>query len=458
MTRILVVEDELVVRNLMREILEEAGYAVTPASDAAAAMEALDRDAISLVLSDIIMPGLSGLELLSHIRSRRPSLPVVLMTAAGTYEHLTQALAGGADGLVTKPFSHAELKAAVVKALDRARQSERELRDRLLTPTLASALANAIEARDGEADGHCERIARLATRLALELGLDHTEVEAARLGAILHDVGKIRIPDRVLLKGKPYAAEELAIMRTHPLVGDELLASLDLLSDVRAAVRHHHERWDGAGYPDGLAGEGIPLVARIVAVADAVESMSARRAHRDALSRRALVAELRKGRGGQWDPRLTDIVVDLIRAGQLVFTPEGFDVIDYPPSHQDRALFSVLLVEDDPTHASLAIEALESELDDVKVVHVRDIASASELCKGSMWSLVLLDHQLPDGTGLALLETLRGAAPDLPIVMLTGTESLAVEAFRKGASDYVVKTRGYLDELTGRVRVLMDRA
>ena len=199
MSRILVIDDEDVIRALVVEILETAGHEITGAESAENALALLEDNEFDLVVSDVIMPGLSGLELLEAVRSRRASLPVVLVTGAGTYDTLSQALTRGAAGVVTKPFSHADLRAAVADALERSARSRDDLKERLLTPTLASALANAIEARDSYLHGHCERLAALAVRLAELLELPPDEVETIRLGAILHDVGKIGIPDRVLL-------------------------------------------------------------------------------------------------------------------------------------------------------------------------------------------------------------------------------------------------------------------
>ena len=317
MTRILVIDDEAVVRDVMAEILESSGYDVAVAETAERGLELLDTCDPEIVVSDIQMPGLSGLDLLDAVRARRASLPVVLVTGAGTYNILTEALAQGAAGLLTKPFSHAQLVEAVGEALVRSQRSEEELRERLLAPTLASALANAIEARSAELHGHCERLACSAVLLAHRLGLTDSEIESVRLGAILHDVGKIGIPDSVLLKPGPLDAHERAVIETHTLIGDHLLEPLDLLARARPIVRHHHERWDGAGYPDGLAGEEIPLGARIVAVVDAIEAMSAERVYRKALSTDEIVAELRAERGAAWDPRIVDLALESIAELEL---------------------------------------------------------------------------------------------------------------------------------------------
>jgi len=327
-SRILVIDDEDVVRGLVVEILETAGHAAVGAESAERALTLLESSDFDLVVSDVVMPGLSGLELLERVRERRASLPVVLVTGAGTYDTLSEALTRGAAGLVTKPFAHADLQNAVADALERASRSREELRERLLAPTLASALANAIEARDSYLHGHCERLAALAVRICEVLGLSAEEIETIRLGAILHDIGKIGIPDRVLLKPGPLDAEERRIVETHTEIGDKLLAPLDLLASARPIVRNHHERWDGLGYPDRLAGTAIPLGARVVSVADSVEAMTSRQLYRPPRTPDEVVAELRACRGGQWDPEIVDIVLALIESGEVVLAEDGIHLLE----------------------------------------------------------------------------------------------------------------------------------
>jgi putative two-component system response regulator len=460
MTRVLVIDDEEVIRGLMREILERAGYETIGAETAEQALSLLEEQDVSLVVSDIVMPGLTGLELLEEVRARRPSLPVILVTGAGTYENLSEAVTRGANGLVIKPFSHADLQNAVAGALERIRRTEHDVRERLLAPTLAATLANAIEARDAELHGHCERLGELAARIADRHGLPPQQVDRVRLGAVLHDVGKIAIPDRVLLKNGQFTDDERELMRLHPEIGERLLEPIDFVEDVRRIVRHHHERWDGGGYPDGLAGDDIPLPARIVTLADAIEAMSAPRGYRAPLRERELVHELREGRGVQWDPELVDIALGLIESGELSFTADGLALADRSPLTRTRAQTSVLLVDDDVDHALLAAESLESGSDNVRVVHARDVASAKELCRSSRWALAVIDYNLPDGNGLELLRAIKERTPTLPVVMLTGegSEAVAIEAFRHGAADYVVKSNGYLNELSARVRPFLEAA
>jgi putative two-component system response regulator len=455
--RVLVIEDEEVVRSLIVEVLEDAGYDVMQADRAERGLELIADDTPSVVISDIVMPGLSGLELLESVRGSHPSLPVVLVTGAGTYGNLTRALSYGASGVVVKPFSHSDLVNAVRAALKRATAAENEMRQRLVTPTVAAALANAIEARDVGVHGHCERLAELALRIAAAFDLDSVETEVVRLGALLHDVGKIGIPDRVLLKPGLLKVKERELIRTHPLIGDNLLSAFEPLLEVRDVVRHHHERWDGTGYPDGLAGEDISLAARIVAVADSVEAMCAQRPYRDPLTSDAILQELATGRGTQWDPTVVDVVLGLIESGSLQVGVEGLWLGPPDGAEQNGYRHSVLLVEDDEDLAALVAETIRRAVTDVRVIHAPDMASAETLFAGRSWSLAVLDHKLPDGSGLDLLERLRIVDPHMPVLMMTGegSERVAVEAFRRGASDYVVKGEGTLLELQTRIRALL---
>jgi putative two-component system response regulator len=338
MIKILVIDDDAVVRDVIGEMLAVAGYEVVAAANAADALELFMDERIGLVVTDIVMPDVSGLELLEAMRLHRPSLPIVLVTGANTHENLSEALTRGADGLIAKPFTRTELHEAVETALNRADRSERDLRERLLAPTLTSALANAIEAREEGMRGHCERLTLLAMRLGLALGLGEEEIETIRLGAVLHDVGKIGIPDRVLLKPGTLTPEEKELMRTHTIIGDDLLRPIDLLAAVRPIVRSHHERWDGLGYPDGIGGEEIPLGARIMAVADAVEAMSAKRVYREPLSEPEIVRELERGRGSQWDPALVDLVVRLIETDAVSFSAEGLRISQVLPQRPAAAV------------------------------------------------------------------------------------------------------------------------
>jgi putative two-component system response regulator len=326
---VLVVDDEPAVRDLIGAILARAGYRVLKASSAEEAIRSVEADReVALVLTDINMPGsVSGLELIDELHARRPSLPIIPVTGAGDEAHLRDALDRGAAGFISKPFKAAELRRKVAAAVSRLSLVEGEFRVRLLAPTVASVLANAIEVRDASMEGHTERLASLALEIGRRIGLSDAERETLELGAVLHDVGKIGIPDGILMKPGPLTAEERTVIEQHAVIGDKMLAPLELLAPVRPIVRNHHERWDGGGYPDRLAGEQIPLFARIVAVADSIEAMSAERPYRLPLREDEVVRELESGRDGQWDPRIADLALELISAGRLRFRQGGMSLM-----------------------------------------------------------------------------------------------------------------------------------
>jgi putative two-component system response regulator len=317
LARILVIDDNPIVRTTVVEMLALSGFTPLEAATHEDALALLEDPRVRLVVSDIVMPGLNGFELVEAVRQRRPSLPVLLITGAGTDAHLSEALARGAAGLIAKPFTMAELTRNVAAVLHRAESSEQDVRRRFVPDVLGGVLASVLEARDGSVGGHCGRIARLAERIGKSVGVSGADLDALALGALLHDIGKIGIPDSILLKPGPLDASEWIVMRSHPELGDRLLASFPELGDVRRIVRHHHERWDGGGYPDGLSGDAIPLAARVVSVADAIEAMSVRRPYRDPLPPGTVIEQLEEGRGRQWDPAVIDAALELILVGGL---------------------------------------------------------------------------------------------------------------------------------------------
>jgi response regulator RpfG family c-di-GMP phosphodiesterase len=261
----------------------------------------------------------------------------------------------------------------------------------------------------------------------------------------------------VLLKPAALDDEERRIIETHPEIGDKLLEPLDLLAAARPIVRHHHERWDGAGYPDGLAGAEIPLGARIVAVADSIEVMTSRQLYRQPRTPAEVVAELRNCRGNQWDPAIVDLALSLIESGELELSVEGLRLLAPAPPEPVTSGFTVLLVEDDERHALLVTGALEQALEGAVIARARSVAGAAELMNGAAWSLAIVDHGVENGCGMEVLDALRLSNPHLPVVMLTsqGADVTAVEAFRHGASDYVVKDDANLEALAARVRTLI---
>jgi putative two-component system response regulator len=293
---------------------------------------------VDLVITDVRMPGFrSGLDLLQELRELHPTVPVLVATGDGTGANVSDALDRGAAGFLAKPFSASQLIAKVEQTLRHKSHAEAVIRERLVRPTIASALANAIEVKDAGIHGHVERLTEIALAIGRRLQLSRHELETLELGAVLHDVGKIGIPDRILLKPCELDPDEREIMKAHAVIGDQMLRHLDL-DEIRPIVRHHHEYWDGAGYPDQLSGDGIPQLARIVAVADSIEAMAADRPYREPLSEPQIRTELAGGRGRQWEPRLIDIALDLMDTGEIAIDLDGVHVFARPPNDAaDRA-------------------------------------------------------------------------------------------------------------------------
>ena len=304
---ILVAEDDLATRALLRATLDRANYQVREVDNGASALAEIIRCPPDVALLDIGMPQMDGLEVTRVLR-RTPAtalLPIILVTARGRLEDKVAGLDAGASDFITKPFEPAELLARVRSNL-RLSSALARLEN---TQDVLVALASAVDAKDPLTEHHCGRVADQALVLARLAGLDTDQVEAVGYGAVLHDVGKIGIAEAVLRKPGKLTDEERAEMQRHPIVGAEILSPLRLGQIVGPIVRGHHERWDGAGYPDGLRGGEIPIGARLVAVVDAYDAMTHDRPYRTGLSEDEARSELVRHRGSQFDPDLVDLLL-----------------------------------------------------------------------------------------------------------------------------------------------------
>ncbi len=312
---VLVVEDDASSRLLMTRVLEAAGYRVLAVADGEAGLTAVDAERPDLVVLDIGLPGIDGLEVCARLRAepRNATLPIIMLTARAQLDDLVTGLGAGADDYLAKPFRQPELLARLRSAL--------RLRAALLRMETAHAvvatLANAVEAKDPITEHHCQRLAFLSARLTDRLGLDHAAAETIAYGALLHDVGKIGIPEAILTKPGPLDEAEWELMRRHPEIGERICRPLGAGAGFLPIIRHHHERWDGRGYPDRLAGEAIPLGARIVAVADAFDAMTHDRHYRVARSVVEALTEIHGAAGTQFDPELARLFVEAIEGGGL---------------------------------------------------------------------------------------------------------------------------------------------
>ncbi len=262
-------------------LLENAGHSVLTARDGRQAVDLAIAERPDVILLDVMMPGMSGIEACAEIKASEATrfTPVVLISGSGDRVSRVTGREAGADDFLTKPVDVEELNARVSAGIRLKRLTD-ELES---AEALFLTLGRVVEARDPYTEGHCERLARYAVALGKALDLGPQDLDALYRGAFLHDIGKIAIPDRILLSPGKLTEDEYEEMKRHPLVGDELCATLPSLQRVRPIVRHHHERLDGRGYPDGLSGDRVPLLAQIVRTVDVFDALTTDRPYRQAL-------------------------------------------------------------------------------------------------------------------------------------------------------------------------------
>lgn len=309
---VLVAEDDPIALESLQELLSMAGYRTAAVSDGSQVVEMVRRLRPDTVLLDVVMPGADGTTVCSEIKSD-PDLrltPVVMVTGHGSRDDKLAAISAGADDFIRKPYDKVELLTRVKALVNTNRLNER-LED--LEAVLFS-LAKAVEARDPYTQGHGRRVGHYAALLGRAIGMGKDELQALQWGAILHDIGKIGVPDAVLQKPGKLTDEEWSVMRSHPEIGADICAPLKSAKMLLPIIRHHHERWDGRGYPDGLTGEDIPLVARVMAVADAFDAITTDRPYREGCPPEVAFKILRNGAGTQWDPNLIEPFIRAVRA------------------------------------------------------------------------------------------------------------------------------------------------
>jgi len=313
-----VVDDVAANVELLKTLLSREGYSVVTASDGAEALEMVASAHPDLVLMDVLMPKLSGYDVCAAIK-RNPATrltPVVLITALHERARKIEGINAGADDFLTKPVDPHELKARA-RSLVRLKRHTDDLDS---AESVIMSLALVIEARDAYTDGHCQRLAAYATALGNALKLSEEEIAALFRGGFLHDIGKVGIPDELLLKTGRLSDSEYERIKNHPVIGDRLCGELRSLRQVRPIVRHHHERLDGSGYPDGLEGDAIPLLAQIMGIVDVFDAITTTRPYKAAATAEQAYAELMQEAARGW--RRTDLV-DAFIALKIDGTPDG---------------------------------------------------------------------------------------------------------------------------------------
>jgi len=325
--RILIVDDEVEITEILADLLSE-DYECLKAGSAEQALVLLGQSEFQLVISDITMPGMSGLEMIPHAKDLSPETVVVMISGMQTVESAIGALRLGAFDYLMKPFDLRQVEAVVKRALEHhdlvaakqryenhleelVEQRTAEL-DRALNSlegayrSTLKALTAALETRDSETHGHSERVVSYSLRLGREYGLNSEQMKSLEFGALLHDIGKIGVPDSILRKPAKLTEEEWVRMREHPLHGQQILRGIEFLQGAARVVAQHHEKWDGTGYPLGLRGDDIDICARIFAVADAFDAITSDRVYRRGKSYEAAAQELDDWAGRQFDAKVVE--------------------------------------------------------------------------------------------------------------------------------------------------------
>jgi putative two-component system response regulator len=330
MPRVLIADDDQMIRSFLREALRHAGYDVVAAADGAEAIRQLEEDgSFDLVVTDFSMPRSTGIEVIAHALQIDPTLPCVIVTAYHDLDLAMRAMRAGAVGFIPKPFRAEHLVTVCERALERRQTAAEATRLNLLLPMLerfTMVLASTLESKDCATQRHAERLVGHSDAVARHLGLEDDFRFSLRIGACLHDIGKVGVPEQVLRKAAPLTAEEWQMMRLHPEIGAAILDDIDTWQDVRQIVRHHHEHWNGGGYPMGLKATEIPMGARIVSVVDAYDVMISGRAYKAARPFEAVIDELLRNRGVQFDGDAVDAFLSTL-TGSGVY----HDDVDTPP-------------------------------------------------------------------------------------------------------------------------------
>jgi cyclic di-GMP phosphodiesterase len=319
---ILVADDNEANRELFSDLLSAEGYKVISAADGQQARQAVESGSIDLALLDVLMPRPTGFEVCQAMKSKPETrlIPVVLITSLNSDDDRIQGIMCGADDFLSKPVNKHELLARV-HSLRRLKQFTDELDN---AETVLFSLALSIEAKDPYTEGHCDRLSKYSVALGEKLGLSEELQVALRRGGLVHDIGKLAVPEHILLKPGPLTPEERKLMEQHTIVGERICAPLRSFRHVLPIIRHHHEKWDGSGYPDGLKGEQIPLTARILQVTDIFDALTTDRPYRRALPVEEALAIMREEtERGWWDGSLIGQLELLVRESVLHLADAG---------------------------------------------------------------------------------------------------------------------------------------
>lgn len=326
---VLIIEDDIPYAEMLKVALEHYNYAAYAAFSSTGGLDTLRQKKVDAVLSDVSLPGLSGIEIAKKIEKMYLDIPIVLLTGLNDLTLAKNALQNGASDYLIKPVKMEELPIVIERNLERKRLESKRLQKNTSNILLKAlkALMRALDAKDQYSSGHSQRVVKLAMMMAEELQLSDDDSYTLQLAAYLHDIGKIGMPDNILKKADSLEDYELRKAKDHPVIGSKIISEIEELTDVASIVRHHHERFDGSGYPDGLKGDAIPFFSRILAILDAYEALVSDRVYRKAIHTRQAIMEIQNNAGKQFDPYLVYVFSRVISQNGN-FKPNGNDVED----------------------------------------------------------------------------------------------------------------------------------
>jgi putative two-component system response regulator len=309
---VLVVDDEAFMRRFMRTVLEPLGFEVREAANGAEALAMIDQEAPEAILLDILMPGLDGYEVTRHLKEnpRTRFIPIIVVTTLDTVPDKIKGIESGVDDFLAKPVNVLELRARV-RSLVKLKRYMDELEHASI---VMKSVALTVEQRDTCTGGHCRRLSFYGAAVGERLGLDDEAIALLKMGGILHDLGKIAVSDTILNKPARLAEDEFDVIRRHPLVGDDLVRPMHSLDKVRPLIRHHHEKLDGSGYPDGLTGNDIPIEVRVLTAVDVFDALASQRPYKKPFPIPTCFDILHDGVSrGWWDGDVVDTLEAVVR-------------------------------------------------------------------------------------------------------------------------------------------------
>jgi putative two-component system response regulator len=414
-------------------MLKPLGYETVLANDGEGALKFINKIDFDLILLDIMMPGIDGYEVCRRLKANEETrrVPVILLTALDDIDARVKGIQAGADDFLTKPANREELLART-QSLVNVRKLNKNYTS---IENVLISMANAVEAKDSYTQGHTERVSRLAENLGTRMGLPEEDLEALRLGGILHDVGKIGVPEDILNKPGPLAENEWAQMKSHTELGYSICLPLTkTLGKALDIIRHHHEKLDGSSYPDNLSGDEISMGARIMSVVDIYDALITDRPYRKAMTtEKAFETLVKEAKEGKLDISVVENLKELVLAKPEKKRRES--------DKQDVSIKTVLVVEDDPLNLKLIKTLLEIE--NYRIKSESTAENILELAKTHAPDLIIMDIQLPGIDGLEATRLVKSdpALAPIPIIAVSAhaMQKDIDEAEEAGCNGYVTK-------------------